>query len=118
MVDGFFFGQKSRGKKKNREIVRQGGRKEDICDNRKKKPYPFGCIYMETGDIFGLGEHRQYSNGFGSTPSVSNMRKQIESRKLKKFQNNNVLEVNFFFLLTRNCAFLVSFVYLKPFNLF
>ena len=39
----FFFRTKIPREKKNRKIVRQVGRKEDICDNQKKKPYPFDC---------------------------------------------------------------------------
>ena len=39
LVDGFFFRTKIPREKKTRKIVRQGGRKEDICDNRKKKKH-------------------------------------------------------------------------------
>ena len=43
MVDGFFFPDKNPEGKKNRKIVGQGGRKEDICDNQKKKTIPL-CL--------------------------------------------------------------------------
>ena len=36
----FFFPDKNPEEKKKRKIVRHGGRKEDICDNQKKKTIP------------------------------------------------------------------------------
>ena len=43
----FFFPDKNpEGKKKTRKIVRQGGRKEDICDNRKKTIPLWELSYM------------------------------------------------------------------------
>ena len=61
LVDGFFFCQKPREKKKNRKIIRQRGRKEVICDYRKiKKPTPFGIVDSKKHrfflSVFGLSQ--------------------------------------------------------------